>query len=247
MTERKGSTKYAPILNGLWDNKHVLKMGKSVFLFGELLDRTDKTGKVEVTYSVLHEKTKIPIKNLERWMRRLKAEGYITISGKNPMTIQIQNFRVIQKGRIPQNVGGASQESTPPEMGEPVPSKMGGQKTALPPKVRETRTKMGGPNPVMPLKTDSSKPLLKDKIKREKPSQISDTEPPQNKPQPKKKTNPDVHTAVTHYHNEFFRIHGIKPQLTGSVPATFKKLLEESHIPLHELKELITGFLFLRD
>jgi len=97
---KKGSTKYAPIFNGLWDIKHVQKMGMAVFLFGELLDRVGSKGEVEVSYRELFDKTEIPIRTLERWMQKLKSGNYISTQGKNPMIVKIANFRLIKNGRF---------------------------------------------------------------------------------------------------------------------------------------------------
>lgn len=232
MSKPQGSKKYTPVMDGLWDWKHVQKMGPAVFLFGELLSRTNKTGKVEVTYPALAEKTGIPIRNLERWMRRLKVEGYVVVSGKNPMSIEIQNFRLIRNGHIPSNMSGL------------IPSELSGQENSIPTKVAETPQKLSGPNSVTPLKTDTSKPFLKDKKKREK--NLSQKSSDLN-PKADKKTNPDIKVAVDFFHNEYLRAHGFKPAINGAAGATFKRLLEKDGITINELKELIPEYLSLAD
>ena len=228
----KGSTKYAPVMNGLWDWKHVQKMGKAVFLFGELLDRVNKAGVVRVTYPTIHEKTGIPIRTLERWMRCLKIKGYITVSGKNPMEIKIQNFRVIQKGRIPSN------------MAVSIPTELVGQETPKPSNVAGTLQNVAGPEAVSSLKMDNSKPSLKYKNKREKNLSISsDSKHPKPTKKAAQKTNPDIKIAVDHYHDEYFRIHGLKPVINGAAGRTIQKLLGDDGWSLVEVKELITDYL----
>ena len=195
-----GSSKYTPVWDGLWEQKHYQKMGTAVFLFGELLSRTDRNGKVQVTYTAIQETTGINIRALERRMRVLKREGYITVSGKNPMSIEIQKFRLIRNGRILSNMSG------------PIPSNMSGQENPTPSNMSETPQKLSGPDSVTPLDTETSKPSLKDKKKRKSPSHSNDS---QSNPKADKKTNPDIKVAMDHFHNEYLRIHGVPPQMNG--------------------------------
>jgi len=239
MTDRpKGSTKYAPVMNGLWDWKHAQKMGTAVFLFGELLDRVNKAGIVRVTYPMIREKTGVPLRTLERWMRCLKIEGYITVSGKNPMEIKIQNFRVIQKGRIPSNVAVS------------IPTEVAGQETPKPSNVAGTLQNVAGPDAVSSLKMDDSKPSLKYKNKREKNLSISsDSKHPKPTKKAAKTTSPDIGAAVGHYRNEYFRIRKEQPFINGTAQKTFKRLLkgdkenQNPPIQIGKLKELITAYL----
>jgi len=217
-------------MDGLWDLKHYEKMGIAIFLFGELLSRTNKAGKVQVTYPAIQEQTGIPIRTLERWMRVLKQEGYVTVSGKNPMTIEIQNFRLIRNGRIPSN--------------------MSGQENSIPSNAAETSQNMSGPDSLTPLETYTSKPFLKDKKKRESLSLESESKP---NTKADKKTNPDVTFAVRHFHDEYQHIHGIKPLINGKHSAILKKLLEGDKenenppIEIGKLKEIITAYLSQTD
>ena len=172
----KGSTHYAPIFNGLWDIKHVKKMGMAVYLFGELLDRVNSKGKVEVSHHEISEKTGIPIRTLERWMSILRAGNYISVQGKNPMLIKISNYRRIRGGQIstqndpeniPPDVAGSDTTKPPDVAAQNAPLK--------PPDVAETLQNVAGLKSSSPNKTVSSKPLFKIKNNIRRKSKISDT------------------------------------------------------------------------
>jgi hypothetical protein len=167
----KGSTKYAPIFNGLWDIKHVQRMGMAVFLFGELLDRVGNKGQLQITYRELSDKTGISTRTLERWMQKLKSGNYIYVQGKNPMIVKIANFRLIKNGRfehenIPSNVAGPD-ALKPPEVA-------GSKEHPIPSNVAETLQDVAGPNSASLLNSDSSKPLLKYKNNKRQTSKKSD-------------------------------------------------------------------------
>jgi hypothetical protein len=171
---KKGSTKYTPVFNGLWRSKHVHKMGMSIYLFGELLDRVNNAGQITVTYSDLHFKTGVPIRTLERWMSVLKREGYVSLLGRSPMVVTIANFRVIRNGKIQSK----TDDSIPPEVAESespkLPDMAGSVEGAKPPKVAETLQDVAVCDSPTPLKTDSSKPSLKDKKNKRPTSKKSD-------------------------------------------------------------------------
>lgn len=232
MSKPRGSKKYTPVMDGLWDWKHVQKMGTAVFLFGALLSMTDKTGRVKTTYSAIVEKTEIPLRTLERWMNILKREEYIIVSGKNPMTIEIQNFRLIRNGRIPSNVAG------------PIPPDMSGQENPKPPNVAETLQNVAGPDSLTPLETDKSKPPLKYKNKKES---LSPKKSSGLNPKAEKKTNPDIKVAIDHYRSEFVRIHRFKPHINRAAGKTIQQLLEADGRSLEEVKTLTTDYLNLPD
>lgn len=238
MSKPPGSKKYTPVWEGLWDHKHAVQMGKAIFLYGELLSRSKGRPTVEVTYQELHEAMGTPIRTLEYWMNRLKKQrpgkegGYISVEGKNPMIITIDNYRKTKDGK-PQDVAVS------------IPQEIAGQEIHKSQDVAETLQNVAGPNAVTPLTPDASKPSLKDKKKRESlsPKNSSDS-----KPKAGKKTNPDIKIAIDHYHDEFLRIHGFKPQINGAAAKTFQSLLEgNGGRPLGEIKELITDYLSIPD
>jgi len=62
-----------------------------------------------------------------------------------------------------------------------------------------------------------------------------------------KPTSPGVKVLMDHYHDEFLRIHGCKPELGGRAAKEFKTLLETNGRNLDEFKELVTDYLLLND
>jgi len=58
-------------------------------------------------------------------------------------------------------------------------------------------------------------------------------------------TNPDVKKAVDHFHDEFVRIHDIKPQINGVHGKIYQSLLKTT--PLEDVNTLTTGYLLLVD
>lgn len=262
MSKAKGSKKYTPIWNGLWDHKHAMQMGKAVFLYGELLSRSKGKPIVRVTYQELHDAMGSPIRTLENWMRCLKDGNYISIEGKNPMTVTINKYRLIKNGKI-QSLPDTKTEDTnpqevavsnPPEMVGPNPQDLVGQENINPPDMVETSPNMVGPSPITPLKTVISKPSLKYKKKTQEGVCNSGDLKGSKKPSKSKESkpiNPGVKILMDHYHNEFLRIHGSKPELSGSAGARagkeFKDLLEANGRTVDDFKELITNYLSLRD
>ena len=61
----------------------------------------------------------------------------------------------------------------------------------------------------------------------------------------KSSANPDVKVAVDHFHDEFVRIHDIKPQINGVHGKIYQSLLKT--MPLEDVNTLTTGYLSLAD
>jgi len=83
----------------------------------------------------------------------------------------------------------------------------------------------------------ASKDKDKDKEK-EKPK-------PLKKRPPKNKTNPDIKTAIDHFHNEYFRVYGVEPDITGAHGKIFEGQLKKRTAA--DTCRLITLFLNDRD
>ena len=102
----KGSRKYTAVWDGLWNQKHVNRMGNSIFLFGFLLSKANGKGQVQITYKVISEEMNVPVRTLGFWMQTLKQKPspkkkpYITIQKSSSMLIQISNFRSTKKANF---------------------------------------------------------------------------------------------------------------------------------------------------
>lgn len=249
----EGSERYIPVFEGLLDPDHIEKLGTSVFLFIELLRRSKGKPIVEVTYRDLQlklgrpkkpEKGKNQYRTLEDWMKKLKTGNYISVEGKNPMVVTIKKYRTIKYGKIQPLPDLESKEGTPRNTVEPTPQESVEQGKTIPRESVETTRKSVGPGSPTPLKPCTSKPPIKYKNKRE----ISSLKTlPDSKPKLNKKTNPDIRVAVDHYHDEFVRIHGIKPTINGAHAKIFQGLLGDGGRSLGEVMELTTGYLSLDD
>jgi len=64
-------------------------MGKSVFLFIDLLSVADDSGRVKTTFPELSKLTLEPIQKLRRWLKRLRDFEYIAVQGRGNMIIVI--------------------------------------------------------------------------------------------------------------------------------------------------------------
>lgn len=102
----KGSRKHTAVWDGLWNQKHVNRMGNSIFLFGFLLSKANGKGQVQITYKVISEEMGVPVRTLGFWMQTLKKKPspkkkpYITIEKSSSMLIQISNFRSTKKANF---------------------------------------------------------------------------------------------------------------------------------------------------
>jgi len=246
MNDSQGSNRYIPVFDGLMAPKHIKKLGIAVFLFIELLSRTKGKPRITVTYRELQDQLGKPIRTLENWMNRLREGNYISVEGKTPMVITIKKYRLIKDRKIQPLPESEIRDTNPPKMVGSNPQDLVGQENRTnPPKMVGTSPKMVGSNPPTPLKPETSKPSLKNKKKRESlsPKKSSDS-----KPKAGKKTNPDIKAAIDHYHDEFLRIHGFKPQINGAAAKTFQRLLErDGGRSLGNIKGLITAYLSLSD
>ncbi len=245
-----GSNKYTPIWNGLWTEKHIRKMGVAIYLFGQLLSQSKGNPKVEVTYTELIEIMGTGKRTLENWMKKLKAGNYILVDGKNPMIITINKYRKTKNPKIPSLEGQDLLKNTPPKLVVSVPPNLVEERNSLPLDQVETQQKLVVPNSTKPLNSNNSKSFLKIKnIYTNESNNFGAKNKPKtsSKSDHKKSKNPDVKSAVDFYHNEFLRIHNLKPTLNGAAAKTFQSLLEKDGRPIEELKSLITSYLLLDD
>jgi hypothetical protein len=136
-----GKTLNSGIRGGLWEKKHSDAMGLAVFLFGWLIHRQttqrNGTGLVlrgkPLTYEDISADTGWPVRTLQRWMARLKREGYIEVqySIYGRMVIRILNAKKFNPKQFDLPI--FSNSSRPPTVAE-VPT----------PTVAEVTTKSGG-------------------------------------------------------------------------------------------------------
>jgi hypothetical protein len=235
----KGSRKYTAVWDGLWNQKHVNRMGNSIFLFGFLLSKANGKGQVQITYKVISEEMNVPVRTLGFWMQTLKQKPspkkkpYITIKKSSSMLIQISNFRSTKKA----NFGEAVMKN----VAEPKAEVMQGSAEPLCKTLPNQLHDLAEPKSVNADKqADSRNPLNVFKIKDKKREAVSHGSSPK-----KTATNPDVKVAVDHFHDEFVRIHGIKPHVNGAACKTFQTLLNTKSI--EQVMNLTTGYLSLVD
>ena len=257
MGKSEGSKRYIPVFEGLVTHDHIDKMGITVFLFIELLRRSKGKPTIETTYQNLKEKLGKPVRTLESWMSKLKDGDYISVKGKNPMIITIKKYRSIKYGKIQPLPDAANKDTNPQEVAgqeNPDPQEVAGQENPDPQEVAGTSQEVAGSKPPTPLKTETPKPSLKYKNKTQgHGGNFGDSKgikkPPKSKES--KQPNPGVKILIDHYHDEFLRIHGSKPELGGNTGARaakeFKDLLEANGRTLEEFKGLITDYLSLKD
>jgi hypothetical protein len=233
----KGSRKYTAVWDGLWNQKHVKKMGNSIFLFGFLLSKANRKGQIRITYLSISNDMRIPIRTLGAWMQALKQQGYLTIQKSGSMIIQITNFRSTKKV----NFGEAVMQ----DVAEPKAEVMQGPAEPLCKTLPNQLHDLAEPKSVNADKqTDSRNPLNVFKIKDKKREAVSHKSS-SKKTATKSPANPDVKVAIDHYSDECYRIHGIKPHVNGAACKTFQILLNTK--PIEQVNTLITGYLSLPD
>lgn len=68
-----------PIRKGLFDGKHLKKMGSAIWLYGFLISIVSwKTWSGETAYKVIRNRFGIPKMTVYRWLQALQDGGYIT-------------------------------------------------------------------------------------------------------------------------------------------------------------------------
>ena len=99
-------------------------------------------------------------------------------------------------------------------------------------------------------KKDNHSRNLQAKIKKlaskEKEKEIDkEKDKPIKKRSPKKKTNPNIKIVIDHFHNEYMRMYGVKPEITGAHGKIFEGQLKKRTVT--DTCQLITLFLEDRD
>ena len=223
---------WTPIRVGLFtDKKHRDRMGQAIWLYGYLHLYADRqTGRLARNCETIALEIGASVKTVQRWMRLLEKEKYIQLRRlPHGFSIQIEKFRPIGKEKrsdILDTVIGHFGDSDRTFDDSSDKNVVHGTTTELRPK--STR----------PYKNEGLKESIKESNKeREERSQ-------DNSPK-KTATNPDVKVAVDHFHDEFVRIHGIKPHVNGAACKTFQTLLNTKSI--EQVMNLTTGYLSLID
>jgi hypothetical protein len=232
MTETAKKDWWTPLRVGLFtDKKHRDRMGQAIWLYGYLQLYADRqTGRLARSCGTIAAEIGAKIKTVQRWMRLLEKEKYIQLRRlPHGFSIQIEKFRPIGKQKrsdILETVIGHFGDSDRTFDDSSDKNVVHGTTTDLRPK--STR----------PDKNEGLKERFKESNKeREAVSHGSS---------PKKTaTNPDVKVAVDHFHDEFVRIHGIKPQINGVHGKIYQSLLKTT--PLEDVNTLTTGYLSLAD
>jgi len=212
------------------DPKHEKKMGKALWLYLHLHMYADRNGgKLMRKYETIAKETGRSVSTVKRRMKKLEREGYIRLRRMQ------HGFSIdIEKYNLPDNGGRETtsdiqigqfenpDRSTTVREGKSDLSGSGGKQ----------REKCSDRSEVTP-----SKESIKESIKESTPPV------PSKKQKKTKKTNPDIKKAIDHFHNEFLRIHGFKPEINGAHGKIFGKLLTDSGKPIEQLKDLTTAFL----
>jgi len=126
----KGKELNSGIRGGLWDEKHYLRMGDAIWLFGWLVHRqtTQRNGQglilrgIPLTYAIISEDTGFRRRTLQRWMATLITQGYISVkySVYNRMVIRILNAKKFVGKQLSLPTSGAPEVAhlTAPELAQ---------------------------------------------------------------------------------------------------------------------------------
>ena len=224
------------------DAPHYKKMGSAIWVYLNLHMGADlETGQLLRTYQTISDETGIPESTVRKMMKKLVAGKYIqTTRMARGLHIQVLKWEPVKKKkRLPisgQSKTGVSVQNSKRECpNQNIVSKSGhslsnGNNGSTPPRVSTSGR--------------SNETLNETQKIREKNYSISaDSKHPKPTQKAAKKSNPDIRVAIDHYHNEYFRIHGIKPVINGAAGPIFKRLLENGGRSIDEIKELTTGYL----
>ena len=225
---------WAPIRNGLVTDpraKHIKAIGTALPLYLYLHIFADREkGRLFRKYQTISEHMGVPVSTLKKWMKRLKSGGYVELTSLGDgLSIQITKFRPIRSAK-------SGQEKYQIEQGE-VPDSIRGIKVGISSNDLKQKAKSTSSTEI-----GTSKESIKESNKeRERVSQ----ENSHKKTATKLPANPDVKVAVDHFHDEFVRIHDIKPQINGVHGKIYQSLLKT--MPLEDVNTLTTGYLSLAD
>jgi hypothetical protein len=221
---------WAPIRNGLVTDpraKHIKAMGPALalYLYLHIFANRDK-GRLFRKYQTISEHMGVPVATLKKWMKRLKTRGYVKLTSLGDgLSIQITKFRPIRSTK-------SSQEKYQIEQGE-VPDSTRGIKVGTPSHNSEQKGKG-----VCSTNNGTSKESIKESNKERRT--LSHRESSK-----KPSANPDVKVAIDHYSDEYLRINGTRPQVSGGACKTFQTLLNTK--PIEQVNTLTTGYLSLVD
>lgn len=152
----KGKELNSGIRGGLWDEKHYLKMGDAIWLFGWLVHRqtTQRNGRglvlrgMTITYAMIANDTGFRERTLQRWMSLLVKQGYIEVrySVYKRMVIRILNakkFTDKQLSMLSPNPPKLADNDTP-KVADNTPPNPPDVAESYPPMVADSTTKSGG-------------------------------------------------------------------------------------------------------
>jgi hypothetical protein len=132
--------------DGIIHEDHRQKMGEAIWLYKWLVKRQTRRnglvlGGAPITYDRIHQETLYPVRNMQRWMARLREKAYVEVTYLNYKAMKIRILRPKKFGfkQIPLPLeqtakSGGSSQGVPP-------AKSGG---SVPPYVADGSVKSGG-------------------------------------------------------------------------------------------------------
>jgi len=243
MTDQDAKSWWGPVWRGLVvdkNGKHIQQMGQSLWLFIYLIIHADREeGFLDRRYETIM--TDMGIKNkstVRNWMDRLKRYKYIqTTRRPYSLYIEICNWRSIKKRMLDIEQSQEKRVLIPEQESA---NSMAGEcqiQVCVPKNKHSVNTEKQKVKGKRVLNNKQSKESIKESIKESTPPT------PSKKQKKTKETNPDIKIAIDHFHGEFLRIFGFKPDINGAHRKIFKRQLIDSGRPIDQLKELITAFL----
>jgi len=251
MNKPKGDW-WAKIREGLVrdpDAPHYRKMGNAIWVYLNLHLGADlETGQLSRTYKTISNETGIPEPTVRKMMRKLEIGKYIkTVRFARGLHIQILKWEPVKKRKRVSKYGhsesGESVQNSKRECpNQNIVSISGQSLNGQNNESKSARVSTSGrSNETHITRPNTHGDISDDFTGGKKPSKAKESKP----------TNPDVKILIDHYHDEFLRIHGRNPELSGHTGGRaakeFKTLLEANGRTLEEFKGLITDYLSLKD
>lgn len=238
---------WTPLRVGLFtDKKHRERMGQAIWLYGYLHLYADRqTGELSRNCKTIATEIGASVKSVQRWIRLLEEENYIQLRRlQYGFSIQIEKFRPIsKKKRTDKTVQSpeARVDDSELQSGQIGDSDQTTLSRTDKNVVLETNGNIEGKD-TREDKFEAIKERFKESLKEREAISQDDSS---KKPAAKTTANPDVKQAIDHYHDEYLRIHGIKPHINGVHGKIYKTLLLTE--PIEEVETLTTDFLLLKD
>lgn len=231
------------------DAPHYRKMGNAIWVYLNLHMGADMvTGQLFRTYKTISRESGIPEPTVRKMMTRLETGEYIkTVRMARGLHIQILKWEPVKKKRrvsiSGQSKSGESIQNSKRECpNQNIVSISGQSLNGQNNESKFVRVSTSGRS----NETHITRPKTQGGISNDFKGGKKSTKPKESKP-----TNPDVKILIDHYHDEFLRIHGRTPELSGTTGGRaakeFKTLLEATGRTLEEFKGLITDYLSLKD